>query len=45
MDLKLMLQNLKLEIEKDLKVCTDPDDNQFHLTALDAVEFLLDQYL
>lgn len=45
MDRRSTLETLKAEIEADLRAATDPEDNGFHLRALDAVEFLLDQYL
>lgn len=38
------LHALKTQIEADLRVATDPEDNQYHLEGLNAVEALL-QYL
>jgi hypothetical protein len=45
MDLIKALQDLKTQIQADLKVAADPESNAFHLAALDAVEYLLDTYL
>lgn len=39
------LSELKALIERDLKVATDPDDNAAHLKALNAVDYLLENYL
>lgn len=38
------LAELKAQIEADLRVAGDPEDNEFHLKGLDAVEALI-QYL
>lgn len=35
------LFDLKKQIEADLKVAADPEDNKYHLDALDAVEKLI----
>ena len=45
MELIKALQDLRAQIQMDLKVAADPDANAHHLAALDAVEFLLDNYL
>ena len=45
MDLIKALQDLRTQIQADLKVAADPESNGYHLAALDAVEFLLDKYL
>ncbi len=39
LDLLVQLQD---QINRDLKVCTDPEDNAWHLQALTAVETLID---
>lgn len=36
------LNALKEQIEKDLRVATDPEDNQYHLEGLNAVEALIE---
>lgn len=35
------LQDLKAQIERDLKVATSPEDNEYHLQGLDAVDALI----
>ena len=37
-----LLVELEDQIKKDLKVCADPEDNEWHLQALTAVETLID---
>ena len=36
------LESLKEQIERDLKVSTAPEDNEYHLAGLEAVEALLE---
>lgn len=36
------LEQLKAQIEADLKVASDIESNQYHLQGLEAVEALLD---